>query len=206
MGPRRAKTSTDKQKTTKWQYDGNYSTIETFTEKVLADVEYETSLGTALLTQVLLVEIIYTKAKCFTKQLYPVMGSLHLTHLIATEATDELIRTIQTTLSTAIDKSNIELIIKRLQTLPDTATETDIQTEIDDIITKSQGKKADALTHDDITRQRDQYINLICEAEPVDMRAHRYDTGKFARTEFMEEFLDEMKENEKQKFITTGKI
>ena len=64
MAPKRTnKTSTTDKKDKKWKYDGNYSTIETFTEKVLADVEYETSLGTALLTSVIMVEIIYTKAK-----------------------------------------------------------------------------------------------------------------------------------------------
>ena len=80
MGPRtrngKAKSSNkkDTEKEKKWKYDGNYSTIETFKEKVLQDVEYKTNLGVVLLTGAIAVNIINTMAKCFTKQLAPVMG------------------------------------------------------------------------------------------------------------------------------------
>ena len=114
MGPRqrngKAKSSNkkDTEKEKKWKCDGNYSTIETFKEKVLQDVEYKTDLGVVLLTGAIAVNIINTMAKCFTKQLAPVMGKAQHAKCIILEMNTDITPKLQSELTSAIDKAQLK--------------------------------------------------------------------------------------------------
>ena len=211
MGPRtrngKAKSSnkkdSDKDKT--WRYDGNYSTIETFKEKVLQDVEYETDLGVALLKGVILVNIISTAAKWFTKQLAPVMGKAQHAKYIISQMNTDITTTLKSELTSAIDRSTIEVIVKKLKEMKADASEEEIRTEIDNILLISSGggrvkslsasatKRKSTPKKAAPTKSRDDFINLICENEPQEILEARYELGKYDRIEFEEEFLDELK-------------
>ena len=196
MGPRtrngKAKSSnkkdSDKDKT--WRYDGNYSTIETFKEKVLQDVEYATDLGVALLKGVILVNIISTAAKWFTKQLVPVMGKAQHAKYIISQMNTDITPILKTELTSAIDKSTIEIITKRLREMKTNATEDEIRNEIDKILTNASGgvhfknptpkrKGMSTPKKPTLTKTRDDFINLICENEPQEILETRYELGKY---------------------------
>ena len=122
MGPtRNGKTKSSKKKDTekekKWKYDGNYSTIETFKEKVKSDVEYASDLGVALLTGVIAVNIINRMAKCFTKQLAPIMGKAQHAKYIISETNTDITPQIKSELTSAIDKSTHKATMNSLALL-----------------------------------------------------------------------------------------
>ena len=223
MGPnkRNGKTKSSNKKDTekekKWKYDGNYSTIETFKEKVKSDVEYASDLGVALLTGVIAVNIINTMAKCFTKQLAPIMGKAQHAKYIISETNTDITPQIQSELTTAIDRSTLEVIVKKLKEMKPDATETEINTEIDNILHTSSGgvhfKNSESARKTKATpikaaptKTRSEFINLICNNEPEELTRQRYQLGIFNRSEFEEEFLDEMDTAESTKFRRTGMI
>ena len=177
MGPKRnGKTKSSNKKDTdndkKWKYDGNYSTIETFKEKVKSDIEYASDLGVALLTGVIAVNIINTMAKCFTKQLAPIMGKAQHAKYIISEMKTDLTPQMKSELTSAIDRSTLEVIVKKLKEMNPDATEDEINTEIDTILHTSSGgvhfkrpgsakKKKSTPTKAAPTTTRHEFINLI---------------------------------------------
>eukprot|EP00944_MAST-04C_sp_MAST-4C-sp1_P010766 g10766.t1 len=148
------------------------------------------------------------------------MGKAQLAKYIISETDYDITPEVKNELTTPIDKSTIEVIIRILKEMPTESTEEEIRDEIDDIIRKSNASgsvhfknpkkgtpKQTPQTPKKVSRKtREEYIALICEKESQATMAKGYDLGIFDRDEFEGEFLDDMTTKESTKFQNTGII
>ena len=89
MGPKNTNGQTSKSKSSKerydqtWKYDGNFAQVETFTRTVTQDIQYESSLGVAILKGAIPIKIRNSLIGDVASQADPIRGDMELINHIA---------------------------------------------------------------------------------------------------------------------------